>query len=662
MNQSPRQKRLALLLFLAALAFALFSVNISAQPQRGRNSGAPRRSSTQNTDAASKAAAQQEEERQRQKARRTEAIALLGEAAASARLFDDLFYRARVQAQVADALWDADEQSARAIFRRAWEAAAVSDKAEREASANASGAATLTSQPLITEARDEVFLKAATRDPSLAEAFLKDLTKELAEDKSNAQNQQPAGRNPWHELSGIDAERLAYAFELLGQGESNSAAQLASPLVSRGVSADLIAFIIRLREQNAFAADRLYKQVLIQARTDASADANSVLLLSAPMVSPERLLVVDERGSLQFRPLPRNFAEVPEEPPVAQDLRQAFYQTFAHLLLRPVAARADAGQTQQTFALYIAIGRLLPFFEREAAQYAPELRARETALAGELDAGRRDQLAAHFDSTRATSERAGGDPLRASYEQLARATGAQERDPILIRIVRAAARNRLWDRARRAAAEIETPDTRRAALSFIAVSQISDLARTYADDEEYDYESIIKFLNGADVPPLAHAWGLTEAALIAARRGEDSRPALIILDEAERYAARTEAKTKERVAAYAIIAGAAARLEEQRAWRLLSEVVRAANAVDGFTGDEFSLDIAATAADEQTLATAADTFSVKSEAFRFDQIFATMTRLDMIKTVAEARTLEGRVPRAFAYIAIARAVLDKKQG
>lgn len=664
MNQSPRQKRLALPLFLAALAFALFSLNVFAQQQQRVGSGsAPRRTSTPKTDAASKAAAQQQEERERQRARRAEAIALLNEAAASARLFDDLFYRARVQVQAADALWDADERGARALFRRAWDAAAASDKAEREEAANQIGAASLTSQPFITEARDEVLLKAAARDTSLAEAFLKDLTKEMAEDKSNAQNRQPsAARSPWRELSGIDAERIAYAFELLGQGESNSAAQLASPLVSRGTSADLITFIIRLREQNAFAADRLYKQLLIQARTDASADANSVLLLSAPMISSGRLLVVDERGSLQFRPLPRSFAEVPEEPPVAPDLRQAFYQTVAQLLLRPSTSRAgEAGQTQQAFALYIALGRLLPFFEREAAQYAPELRARETALAGELGAGRRDQLAAHFDSRRALAEDFGGDPLRASFEQLARATGAQERDPILTRIVRAATRNRLWDRARRAAAEIDNQETRRAALSFIAVSQISDLAHTYADDKEYDYESIIKFLNGADVPPLAHAWGFTEAALVAARHGEDSRPALIILDEAERYAARTEAKSKERVAAYAIIAGAAARLEEQRAWRLLSEVVRAANAVDDFTGDEISLDIVR-AADEQALPAVADTFSVKSEAFRFDQIFATMARLDMIKTVAEARTLEGRVPQAFAYIAIARAVLDKKQG
>jgi hypothetical protein len=667
MKQSPRQMRLSTFLFLAAFALTLFSDKICAQKERGGNRTDTRRSSSsaQKTDAASKDAEQQQQQRQQQeKARRTEAVALLNEAAERARLFDDLFYRARVQALVADALWMVDEARARALFRRAWEAADASDKADREEAANASGAASVASQPLITEARDEVLLKAATRDTALAEAFLKDLTKEMAEGQSNAQSPpQPAGRSPFHELSGADAERLAYAFELLEQGAPNSAARLAAPLVSRGVSADLIAFIIRLGEQSPVDAESLYKGLLAQTLGDSSADANSVLLLSSPVISPDQLVVVDERGSLQFRPLPRTDREATLWPPVSAPLSKAFYQTAAGMLLRPITTprSADGVQTQmQAFALYLALGRLLPFFEREAAQYAPELRARENALAGELDANRREQLAAHFDATRAVSERAGGDPLRASYEQLARATGAQERDPLLIRIVRAAASQRLWDRARRAASEIDNQDVRRAALSFIAVSQIGDLARTYADDEEHDYESIINFLNGADVPPLAHAWGFTEAALVASRR-EDARPALIILDEAERYAARVEAKTRQRVAAYVIVTGAAARLDPPRAWRLLSEVVRAANAAEDFKGDEISLDIRATAA-EQAGAIPDDSFNVRSEAFRFDQIFATMARLDMTKTVAEARSLQGRVPQAYAYIAIARAVLDKKQG
>ncbi|HEX8143127.1 MAG TPA: hypothetical protein VF553_11070 [Pyrinomonadaceae bacterium] len=600
-----------------------------------------------------------------QAARRQQAVNLLRETADEARTFNDLFYRARIQTLAADALWEFEQERARLIFRRAWEAATASDKAEQEEIERQNGAAGGAAKVSISEARDEVLLKAATRDPSLAEAFLKELSKEKTEDKSGPQSQTTA-RTPWRSLSGIDAERLAFAFDLLDRGESNSAAQLATPLVSRGASADLMAFIIRLRERNAAASDRLYGLLLAQARTDASADANSVLLLSSPMISPELLVVVDERGSLQFRPLPQTGAPETEAPPIPVAVRSAFYQTAAVLLLRPIAPRSsssssssdNSGQTQQqALALYLAMGRLLPFFEREAAQYAPELRAREQALASELEQGRRDMLASHFELQRVTPER-GGDPLRASFEQLARAGSAAERDSLRLSIVRTATRNRLWDRARRSANEIEDTDSRRAALSFVAVSQIADLAHAYADTKETDYESIVKFLQNADVPPLASAWGYAEAANIAARAG-DARAALGLLDEAERFAARVEARTRQRVAAYAIVADTAARLDKQRAWTLLYEVVKAANAVEDFAGDEVALDIMAR---DASTPEAADHFSVTSETFRLDKIFATMAHLDWTKTLTDARALEGDVPQAFVYIAIARAALDKKQG
>jgi hypothetical protein len=640
MNQTPRS--ILLLTFAALLLLALTPHHLAAQQQRGRNRAGERRPATESKDA--------------EQARRTEAIALLRETAEVARTFDDLLYRARIQTLAADALWNSDEERARLIFRRAWEAAKAADKAEQ---AEVLGAT-------ITEARDEVLVKAAARDPRLAEVFLKDLlaaakVEEEKDAKEGAAQAQPARQTPWRELDSADAQRLNYAYDLLRDNESNSAAQLAAPLVNHGTSAELIAFIIRLREQNPAAADRLYGLLLAQARMDSRADANTVLLLSSPVISPELLVVVDERGSLQFRPLPRTDAETTKAPPIAVAVRNAFYQTAANLLLRPVTpSREDAGgQTQQTVALYLSMGRLLPFFEREAAQYAPELRARASALANELETSRRDMLASHFDLQRVTLEGGGGDPLRASFEQLARTSNGPERERRLLGIVRAAAQKRLWDRARRAALEIENTDSRRAALSFIAVSQIADLARAYTDDQENDYESIIKFLNGADVPPLASAWGYAEAATIAARR-KDSRPAsLQLLDEAERYAARVEAGTDERVAAYVIVAGVAARLDKERAWRLLYEVVKAANESEDFTGEEISIYIKAT---ETSGPDDPDYFSVASEAFRFDRIFATMAPLDLTKTLSDARALNGKVPQAFAYIAMARAVLDKKQG
>ncbi|HEX8136233.1 MAG TPA: hypothetical protein VF544_01455 [Pyrinomonadaceae bacterium] len=272
-----------------------------------------------------------------------------------------------------------------------------------------------------------------------------------------------------------------------------------------------------------------------------------------------------------------------------------------------------------------------------------------------MEQSRREILASHFDLERVTPEK-GSDPLRSASEQLARAKTEAERDGLRLGMVRLAVRNRLWDRARRIAGEIDKAESRRAAHTFVAVSQIADLARTYADKKETDYESIVKFLRSADVPALASAWGYAEAATVAARKREARSEMLSLLDEAEASAGRAEARTRQRVAAYAIVTGTAARLDTERAWRLLAEVVRAANSVEEFAGEETSLDIAAT---DGSKPDDADYFTVTSEAFRLDKIFATMAQLDWTKTLAEARALDGDVPQAFAYIAMARAVLSK---
>jgi hypothetical protein len=55
--------------------------------------------------------------------RRQIAISLLTSLAIEARSYRDETLRGRVQARVADALWDQDREDARSLFRRAWDAA-----------------------------------------------------------------------------------------------------------------------------------------------------------------------------------------------------------------------------------------------------------------------------------------------------------------------------------------------------------------------------------------------------------------------------------------------------------------------------------------------------------------------------------------------------------
>jgi hypothetical protein len=601
--------------------------------------------------------------------RRAQAIQLLVETADRAREFEDLFYRARIQSLAADALWPYEPERARGIFRRAWEAAGASDKDERDADEAESGLPSDPNAAQFMEARREVLKRVSARDAALAELFLKDL-KTGKDDETGAANQQSSsGLAPWRELSESGARRLALATDLLNQGASEKAFQLAAPVVNEGVSAGLVLFIIQMQEQDAAAADALYRLLVERSRNETRADANSVLLLSAPLISPDTLVVLDERGSLQYRPVVHRPTAKRTQVPFSQGARDAFYNFAASVLLRArTNAPNDAGRKSKAVALYFATGRLLPFFEREAAQYATELRTRMQVLGNELDATRRSQLSNQMEALSLPTERH-GDPLGSETDQLSRAHDAATRDAILLKMATKAARQRLWDRARRAAAEIENVNERAGVQTFIVVSQIADITRAYTEDKESDLEGLERFVNNADVPHFAKAWGLAQAATIAARQKKDAQSVVQLLNEAEHEAALMDQGrgTRQRVAAYVAVTGAAAQVAQARAWELLAETVEAINATEDYNGDEESLELSTREGSTGEAATAAavtegaERFSLDAGIFRLDKIFATMARLDFDKALMNARALKGEVPQAFASLAIARAGMEQNR-
>ena len=641
MNSAPRNNshRLTFIISLA-LVFSFAAWPVAAQRERVRKRSQPN----------AKSQAQEAE-----RSRRAKALALLIETAEEARALADLFYRSRLQALSAFALYPFDQQRARLIFRRAWEAATAADTAEREADAQQDGS-TLDAVAPVTEARDEVLSKAAARDSALADIFLRELLKDKKSESDIEQNESERS-SLWHEPGASGMRRIALGLEMLDEGEAESAFKIVAPVTSEGVSASLVAFLLRLRQQNAAAGEALYRLMIAQMSRDASADANTALLLSTPIVSPDLMVAVDERGSLQFRPVSNNNTSQASLPqPFSPATRNAFFKAAATVLLRPANAQRAANETQETAARYFAIGRLLPFFEREAAQYAPELQARASALLNDFTDSRRASLSSQLD-VRSLGPPPSADALRSHFEERGRAADDAERDRITVRIVLIATRNRSWDRARRAAAELSDDDWRRAANSFIAVNQIADLSRAYADEKEDDYESILSFLKSVDVPPLAAAWGYAQAAQVAARKRDAQRVAEL-LTEAEHYAERAEASAGQRVAAYALITNAAARLNTQRAWELLAQLVRAANASEDYAGDEAAIEIRA---DENSAAAIESPFTFTTEAFRLETVFATMARLDFERALTSARGLAGKTPRVFAQLAIARDALEKTE-
>src|SRR5437660_7086469 len=108
--------------------------------------------------------------------RRANAQSLLISLAADAANFSDQKLRARTEARIADVLWDADQERARTMFRKAWDAAEVADsesrrqvqeEVQRQKAKN--GSAAIAGSPNV---RNEVLRLAAKRDHALGEELL----------------------------------------------------------------------------------------------------------------------------------------------------------------------------------------------------------------------------------------------------------------------------------------------------------------------------------------------------------------------------------------------------------------------------------------------------------------------------------------------------------
>lgn len=582
--------------------------------------------------------------------RRKRAVELIVETADAARTFKDLFYRARIQTRAANSLWQYDEERARSIFRRAWEAATAFDRSEQETEERESG---VPSTLVFTEARDEVLAAAASRDSKLAESFLKDLLLEKSEPSEADDNKaETPRRTPWREVSVAGQRRLALAYELLRLNYPHRAAEIAAPVIAEGESGDLMAFIVRLTESDINAGQTLYLRLLERTRLDANADTNTALLLSSQVISPRLLIVVDDQGSLQFRRLD----SISTHPSLlhldTNPVRKPFANVAAGILLRPLVPRANLNMTVEAVALYFAIGRLLPLLERESPQLIPDLRMRMSTLANQIGSGRRETLDSQVGLQTLSPDRP-GDLLRPQLDQLGRARDTADRDRIALGIVKKAAQKRLWDRAKRAAMEIENVDSRRSALSYIAVCQIADLLRAFEKDKEENFDRLAKFVRSADVPRLVTAWGLAQIALMTQRNG-DKENAAALLDEAVTLASQTPAGTWQRVAAYTSVTRLAVRIDVKRAWEILPEVVRAANAFDDFSGDEGSIDIEGF---KNNAELELEPLSVGDDIFRVDGVFTAMAQLDHERALSAARSLGRETPRAFASLAIANVML-----
>jgi hypothetical protein len=571
---------------------------------------------------------------------RTIAISLVSGLADEARSFKDQTRRARVQARAGDVLWDTDPERARELFRRAWEAAETVDTEAAKKQAEEMKRMETEGAPVVLrggpDLRSEVLRLVAKRDRKLGEEFLKALEEAAEKQRSEAATDQR--RNEAGSRLGA-SQRLQLARRLVEDGQIEAALNFATPALTV-VNIDSIFFLSALREKNAQLADTAYTNLLARAARDPNSDANTVSGLSSYLFTPF-LYVTFERNGGGNQARQRGPTPAPEVDPI---LRTNFLRVAYQILLQPLAApdqdRTTSGQTGK----YMVIKRLLPLFEQYAADLAPGLRTQMTALASFVPAQmQQGENRAVSVGIQPDSEQ--GDPSQRMQERLDRAKTSEERDAIYADY--AVTFSQTGDpRGKDLVDKIENTELRKSVKAYTDF-QLVQLAVRNKDAAE-----ITRLVKNGELTSIQKVWALTSASKFLAA-AERSR-ATDLLEEALAESRRISGSDPDRARALTAVAAGLAEIDRVRAWEVLSEVVKAANAAEAYTGEDSRI--------SSRLQTRMMVLMTNSTAEDFDllAVFRHLARADLLRAIQLAKTFTGEAPRAVATLAIARTVLDKR--
>ncbi|PYS94596.1 MAG: hypothetical protein DMF64_00305 [Acidobacteria bacterium] len=580
--------------------------------------------------------------------RRANAISLINSLADDARGFHDAQLRARVQARAADALWDIDKERAKTLFRRAWDAAEAADReaqrredAERERQMNEHGSFVMSGSPRV---RPEVLRLAAKRDRALGEEFLKNLDEAKKQEADATQTPTPNADAPpaTNEATAAETHRLRLARELLETGDAERAKQFALPALNR-VTVPALQFLSALRTSVPMDADSLYSNLLARAVSDPASDANTVSLLSSYLFTPGLFITVDHGGgwSSQSDRAPASSTEMPA------DVRTSFFNVAAQVLLRPLPPPDQDHTTSGRVGTYVIIARLLPLFEQYAADKAPLLRTQLAALTPDApDNWRTGREAMLTEGLRSANEPA-RDAVQDALDRLPQAKNSDERDQIYVVAAFAAQRKNDLPRAHDLAEKISDADLRRqlrAYLDFVAVMRAAD---------KKDANELLRLAADGELTHIQRVFAYTQAARILLKT--DRARALDALDNAGKEAQRIDGTDPDRARAMLAVLTQTYEFDHTRVWEQLPELVKTANALDDFTGEDGRL------IGQFRGKGFVSINSTTSDSFDLTGIFTQLAREDMNRAVEIARTFNGEAPRATATLAIARAVLDRKQ-
>ncbi|HEV8141172.1 MAG TPA: hypothetical protein VGP81_15465 [Pyrinomonadaceae bacterium] len=572
--------------------------------------------------------------------RRANAQSLLISLAADATNYTDQVLRARTLARVADVLWDADPDRARAMFRKAWDAAEVVDDENRRITLEEikqqeakRGSVAVTRRPSI---RNEVLRLVARRDRALGEELLSKLSADKEREANELADRKRS--DPFNSPESI-TQRLNLARQLLST-DVQRALQFADPVLTT-VSRDVIDFLSYLREKDAASADQRFAALLSRAASDVQSDANTVSILSSYVFTPHVFITFSADGGATWQSS-RDTAPVD----MSAELRATFLRIGADILLRPLAPPGQDQTTSGITGKYFVLKRLMPLFE----QYAPRdtveaLRGQLQALGASVSQENRER---DDDSLREgiRPPEKSEDREKSLLDRIEHAKTAEARDQAYLQLARLYSQSGDL-RARDIIDKIDDSDVRNQARSFI------DMELIFGAVNKKDADRIVELVRIGELTHIQKAWALTNAARLVYKTDKDR--ATDLLEQADAEAHRIETGDADRPRALMAVANAYLTIDRAKTWDEMNEVTKAANSAPSFTGEDGVMRI--------SLLTKGMSSIRASSAQEFDvaPVFRDLANEDYSRTIELARLFEKEAPRASATITIARVAFEEKK-
>jgi hypothetical protein len=404
---------------------------------------------------------------------------------------------------------------------------------------------------------------------------------------------------------------------------------------------DAIDFLSALREKDAKAADQRFMAMMNFAAADPDSDANTVSGLSSYAFTPFMYIVFEPGGGMsQMQRRGQTTA-----PALPREVRAEFFRAAAQILLRPLAPpgqdRTSAGRTGK----YMVIRRLLPLFDQYAPERAAELRAQLAALTP--DVGEQFRTGENRAVTAGiVPEDDSRDPMKELEERIKGAANQDERDAIYADVAVALAGSG-DSRAADLVDKIEDSELRQQARAYVDFQSMNNAL------QKKDAEGALRVARSGELTHIQRVWGLTQAARLLLK--PDRARALELLEEAATEARRIGGGEADRPRALVAVTKGFLEADRARAWELVSDVVRAGNSAEGFTGEDARLSVTLRFRNGIMMN------NVNATDFDLPGLFRGLARDDLYRAIEVAKNFTVVAPRANAHLAIARAVLEEKR-